>query len=170
MAVDHIAATRRVPVHSMKTSLDIIHDVNVLRDTAKQLNLPCSKTDLFERIQSKLLGQGFRQPPLKTNERIITKKRKRKDFGEREEKQMISESADLSEYEVVEEKVQFQFDASDVQRYLDANSEIIGRLQTIRREKSFYGVTQEEVDLSKQFAENTTAIVKYSSLAPRSLI
>merc|ERR1711902_471040 len=67
-------------------------------------------------------------------------------------------------YELVEEKVKFEFDSSDLQRYLDANSEIIGRLQTIRREKSFYGVTQEEIDLSKQFAKNTAAIVQYASL------
>ena len=165
IATDHIAETRRVPVHGMKTSLDIIHDINVLKQLAAQLNMPCAKTDLFQRIQSKLLGPSFKQPPLKKNQRTVTK-RKPKQVSDKTE----ADSTGQTEFEMVEEKEEFEFDASDVQRYLDANSEIIGRLETIRREKSFYGVTQEEIDLSRQFAENTAAIVQYSDLPGRAII
>ena len=205
MCVNQIQSTRRKPPHSMKTSLDIIHDINVLKHKAQKLKLPIGKTHFFDQIQTKLLGSNFRQPPLKTNTKIvktIKKKRKLKPLitkpkpqkSDKEEKD-VTETKDENkeneetkqnnndkdndkdndkreEYEIIEKKesVKFKFDSSDLQRYLDANSEIIGRLQAIRRQKSFYGVTQEEIDLSTQFAENTAAIVQYSSLPQRLLI
>lgn len=187
LAVNAIMQTRKKSPHSMKTSLDVIHDLNVLKHTAKQLSLPCARSDLFQRIQSNLLGAKFKQPPLKVNSKVIVKRSKclkpptgkqemdeEDDDLERVQKsnEQEEEKKSVAEEEIVEkrETVKFQFDASDLQRYLDANSEIIGRLQTIRKEKSFYGVTQEEIDLSKQFAENTAAIIQYSSFPQRLLI
>lgn len=174
LGVNRIAKTRRTSPHSMKTSLDIIHDINVLKQKANDLKLPIAKTNLFDRIQMKLLGSNFKQPPLKTNTKIvktIKKKKKLKPLIDKEEidnKEIDKED----EFEIIEKKetVKFKFDSSDLQRYLDANSEIIGRLQAIRKEKSFYGVTQEEIDLSTQFAENTAAIIRYSSLPHRLLL
>eukprot|EP00483_Globobulimina_turgida_P009623 UN09642 len=172
MAVNTIGNTRRTSSHNIKTSLDIIHDITVLKHAANVLHLQCKNSHLFDRIQSKLLGSNFRQPPIKNHQKIVkTVKKKQKplisqimqgnngdDIDKHNDKQEIDG--------IVEEEqtINFQFDSSDFQRYLDANSEIIGRLQAIRREKSFFGATKEEIDLSKQFAQNTAAIVQYSSL------
>merc|ERR1712228_493561 len=177
MAINTIIKTRKKPTHSVKTSLDIIHDLNVLRHKAKELKLQCANSNLFDRIQSKLLGTNFKQPALKTHTKIIKKnqsennlkpliqrKRESVENGKEEmDENEMKENEQNKEAAVDEEtqKIEFQFDSSDLQRYLDANSEIIGRLQSIRKQKSFYGVTQEEIDLNKQFAKNVATMMKY---------
>eukprot|EP01084_Bolivina_argentea_P232641 392074_1 len=182
MAINTIINTRRKSSHSMKTSLDIIHDINILKHKSNNLNLQCKNNNLFNRIQSKLLGPNFKQPPMKIHEKIVKTVKKKKKLKGNDKQEMDEENKDNNnnnnnnnneeEYDIIqqEEKIKFEFDSSDFQRYLDANSEIIGRLQAIRKEKSFYGVTKEEIDLNRQFAENTAAIVKYSSLPQRLLI
>ncbi|ETO22829.1 hypothetical protein RFI_14363 [Reticulomyxa filosa] len=62
-----------------------------------------------------------------------------------------------------------EFDFIDMQCYLDANSEILGRLQTIRNEKPFYGVTAEEIQLSQQFSDNMSTLILNAKL-PNGLV
>jgi len=141
------------------------------------------------------LGADFKQPPIQSHSKMVKRMRKKKkskplieqnktaqtdkeemDKMEEEEKEQKmdehkEENGGNEEYEMVEEEeeVLFEFNSSDFQRYLDANSEIIGRLQAIRSQKTFFGVTKEEIDLNQQFAQNTATIIRYSSLPNRLL-
>ena len=164
-ALDTISTQRNKPYlgTNLATSIDILDDINRIKNTCVQLGLNGHNNDNLKFLdfhQNRILTNNkknkvFKQPPYK----IHTKKSTSNDTNNNNNNDMDMDMNDKQNNDI-----KFEFDSTDFQIFLDANAEILNKLNLIRKEKTFYGVTNEETELASKFTKNTTNILKYGDI------
>ena len=128
-----------------------------------------------ERMNEKVISNTNTSGPLcKDNKTAQLSQSKINDIGandnSNENEKNENENGNNSKESGIETReIVWDFDASTFQQFLDSNSEILGRMQTIRNDKSFYGVTKEEIDLSDKLSHNMSIIMEYADIPSRCL-
>ena len=147
---------RRTRVRVRVTTGDVWHDLNQMRQTIDN-ELHRNSSELITKMERR-----FVSPVVLSKQASIAAKRQQ--YMSKLRRSMDKEKAEKAESATKESGKDVAFDENDYQRFLDANSAIIGRLQGIQSHKTMYGVTEEEIRLSNRFAHNVAAILEHADM------